>query len=54
MRIQKGRRILLLFLFPELHYPRLIGNIVLEGAKFVLNKPFTMEEVQQMLSFIKV
>ncbi len=34
--------------------PRLIGNVVLEGAKFVLNKPFTMEEVQQMLSFIKV
>jgi CheY-like chemotaxis protein len=32
----------------------LLSRMVQEGVKFVLNKPFTISEVQQMLSFIKV
>lgn len=32
----------------------LLSRMVEEGVQFILNKPFTIEEVQQMLSFIKV
>ena len=32
----------------------LLSKMVHEGVQFVLNKPFTVDEVQQMLSFIKV
>ncbi len=32
----------------------LLSKMVAEGVQFVLNKPFTKDEVQQMLSFIKV
>lgn len=32
----------------------LLSKMVHEGVKFVLNKPFTTNEVQQMLNFIKV
>ena len=32
----------------------LLSKMVNEGAQFVLNKPFTSNEVQQMLNFIKV
>lgn len=32
----------------------LLSKMVTEGVQFVLNKPFTTDEVQQMLSFIKV
>jgi excisionase family DNA binding protein len=32
----------------------LLSKMVNEGAQFVLNKPFTIDEVKQMLSFIKV
>lgn len=32
----------------------LLSKMVNEGIQFVLNKPFTVDEVQQMLSFIKV
>lgn len=32
----------------------LLSKVVNEGALFVLNKPFTMDEVKQMLGFIKV
>jgi DNA binding domain, excisionase family len=34
--------------------PALLTKIVTEGARFILNKPFTDEEVRQMLSFLKV
>ena len=32
----------------------LLSRMVAEGVQFILNKPFTISEVQQMLSFIKV
>lgn len=32
----------------------LLGKVVAEGVQFILNKPFTIDEVRQMLSFIKV
>ena len=32
----------------------LLSKLVAAGVQFVLNKPFTIDEVQQMLSFIKV
>lgn len=32
----------------------LLSRMVNQGVQFVLNKPFTIDEVQQMLSFIKV
>ncbi|HEX3048921.1 MAG TPA: response regulator [Bacillota bacterium] len=32
----------------------LLGKVVAEGVQFILNKPFTTDEVRQMLSFIKV
>lgn len=34
--------------------PTLITKVVTEGARFVLNKPFTDEEIRQMLNFLKV
>lgn len=34
--------------------PVLLTKVVTEGARFVLNKPFTDEEVRQMLNFLKV
>lgn len=32
----------------------LLSKMVNEGVQFILNKPFTVDEVRQMLSFIKV
>jgi excisionase family DNA binding protein len=32
----------------------LLTKVVSEGARFVLNKPFTDEEIRQMLNFLKV
>jgi len=32
----------------------LLTKVVVEGARFVLNKPFTDEEIRQMLNFLKV
>lgn len=32
----------------------LLSRMVNEGVQFILNKPFTIDEVQQMLGFIKV
>ncbi len=34
--------------------PALLTRAISEGAQFILNKPFSAEEVRQMLNFIKV